>query len=293
MKIPVRLSRPSRGFTLIELLITIAVIGLISSILFVALSGTREQARLGASKHFASGLDNALGGSPVGWWDFADCSGTVLTDKSGSLRNGTLSGGMTTANWSPDSPYSGQTINPCSLTFDGVTNYISVPTMSSVSGKFTISAWVKAGDPTAILPIVSSRLPSDGSFDFMLNGGNTIHSSIGNGTSWINANADANFSYVTGKWYNIAIVVTTTGYTIYADGLVKAQGTYAADVPVLMDASHSLTIGMGGNIHGTNKYFKGNMTGIHIFGLALSDAQVKQLYAEEKSRMDAVALGKE
>lgn len=280
-----------KGFTLIELLISIAVIGLLSAIVLTSLRGSREQARVGSSKHFASGLDNALGGAPIAWWDFSDCSGTQLSDKSGSFRHGTLSGGMTAANWSADSPYSGQTINPCSLTFDGVANYVSVATQGSISGKFTVSAWVKPADATAVMPFISSSVPSDNGFDIRLLTGNTIYSNIGNGSATI-ATPSVNFGYETGRWYNIAVVVTPTGYTIYADGQVKGQGTYAADVPLLYDSSsHNLTIGMGGNIHAVNKYFKGNIASVHIFGLALTDAEVHQLYAEEKGAFDSVAVG--
>lgn len=279
-----------RGFTLIELLIVVAIIGLLSAIVLTSLRGSREQARVGASKHFASGLDNALGGSPVAWWDFGDCSGTTLTDKSGNFRNGTLAGGMTSANWSTDSPYSGQTINPCSLTFNGTTNVVNVAAQGSVSGKFTISVWVKPADGTAVMPIISSRQPSDNGFDLMLTQGNLIYADIANGSAGI-ATPSVAFGYETGKWYNIAIVVTPTGYTVYADGLVKGQGTYASDNPLLFDPTHNLTIGAGSNIHGVTKYFNGNIASFHIFGLALTDAQVKQLYAQESSAMNRMALG--
>lgn len=276
-----------RAFTLIELLIVIAIIGILSAIVLTSLRSSREDARLGGSKHFASGLDNALGGSPIAWWDFSDCSGTTLTDRSGNFRNGTLSGGMTTASWSTDSPYAGQVINPCSLSFNGIGNYVSVTTSGSWSGKFTVSVWVKPMTTSGTLNMVSSRGPSDFSFDMKLTNGSTIHGDIGNGSGWLTGAADAPFSYEAGKWYNIAYVVTPTAYTIYADGVVKGQGTYASATPLLFDATHTLVLGQSGS---GSEFFNGFMTSVHIFGLALSDAQVQQLYAEERGTMDRLAM---
>lgn len=269
--------RQSRGFTLIELLVVVSIIGLLSSIMFTALQGAKDKSRIGASLQFASGVDNALGGAPLAWWDFSDCTGTALIDRGGNRYNGTLQGGMSTASWLTDIPYVNQT---CSLSFNGSSNYIDFSTMTgSYSGGYTIAFWAKPNTIGTLAP-VGSRTTGDNSFDIRFDAGTTIHTSIGNGTAWL-ANVDIPLRYDTGKWYHLAVVARVNSYSIYANGKVIADGTYTG-TPLLYDATHSLRLGTSG----TANWFNGLITHVHLFNGVVASNDIERLYAEESGAMN-------
>jgi prepilin-type N-terminal cleavage/methylation domain-containing protein len=126
-----------KAFTLVELLVVISIIGLLSSIAVVSMGSSREKARLASGQQFAASVDHAVGDQIVGQWNFDECSGTVANDTSGNGNNGAFVGSPT---WSTNTP-SGK---GCSLNFNAVGNYISVPDSNSLdlASNFTISFWV-------------------------------------------------------------------------------------------------------------------------------------------------------
>ncbi len=159
------------------------------------------------------------------------------------------------------------------IKLNGTNQYATANTGSdAVTDKFTVEAWVKAAQPAAVSTIFSTRSGADNSFDMKLQGGNTIHGDIGDGSSWITTSADASFSYTTGRWYHIAYVVTTTGYTIYANGKAVGSGTFGAGHPLLYNVTHTATIG---TYAATGEYFGGDIDEVRVYNDALTQAQVQ------------------
>jgi prepilin-type N-terminal cleavage/methylation domain-containing protein len=133
-----------KAFTLVEILVVIAVIGLLSSIIFAITRGADEQGRIARGLYFSQHLQNSLGSYAAGIWSFDEGSGSTANDISGWNNNGSLVNSPTWRCASTDTSYtpSGQ---GCSLEFNGSTQYVNAGSGASLaiaSGGFTLEAWI-------------------------------------------------------------------------------------------------------------------------------------------------------
>jgi len=158
------------------------------------------------------------------------------------------------------------------LDFDGTDDYVSIPVQTgSVSGSFTVEAWVKPTHATKNMHVISSRNGQDHSFDIHIKDGNLIHGDIGDGTNWLTTSADATFNYSVNTWTHIAYVVTPTDYKIYANGNLVGSGVLTG-TPLLYSPTRFFTIGKNAT---ENTFFQGTMDDIRIYDAALSETQIQ------------------
>ncbi len=158
------------------------------------------------------------------------------------------------------------------LEFDGAQNYVAINMDSSLTGTFTVEAWVKPNAPTAVIGVVGSRTPSaDYGFDFKFQGGNKIHGDIGDDQGWLTTQADVPFTYAVGFWYHVAYVVTPKGYTIYVNGVAIGSGKYDG-LPLLWDKSHPLRIGETG---AGGEYMQGAIDEVRIWKKARTQIDIE------------------
>jgi len=254
----------NKSFTLIELLVVIAVIGLLASIVIVNLTGTRSKANIARGLQFSQSVHHALGAYAVGVWSFDEGSGTTANDASGYGNNGTING----ASYTTDTP-SGQGY---SLSFDGVDDYVDVPTASvlnfSNNGTFAISIWVK---PDTLISAwrrgilrQENYLISGYRFGFS-NGGTPIFwTTQSGGTLQLTSSAGLTVS----QWNHIVVTYNNQQAYIYLNGIQKgsATGTYIA-------GSNAFRIG-----YLINEYFNGLIDEVRIYERALETAQIEELY---------------
>jgi RHS repeat-associated protein len=202
----------------------------------------------------------------VGVWHLPN--GTTLTanDSTSNGRNGTLSGVTATA---------GQVDGGAS--FNG-SSVITIPTIGSLTGPFTIEEWASPGSTSGTLGLFGSRSPSDESFDAKLTSG-LIHADIGSGSGWLNTSADASFSYSVNSWHDFVYAVSDTGYQIFADGASIGSGSFSG-TPLLFDSNHILEI--GGTGYGGEE-FVGAIDEVRVSSTIRSADWIATEYANESS----------
>jgi Concanavalin A-like lectin/glucanases superfamily/Cadherin-like domain/Bacterial Ig domain len=211
--------------------------------------------------------------SPLGGGDFLyvpnpNFSGSDLilyTVSDGTVsRNGVVNVSVASAN---DPPMVGP---GTSLAFDGLDDQVTLGTTGSLSGTFTVEAWVRPDDSTKPICLFGSRGPQDYGFDLKFMGGNKIHADIGNGSQWLKIDADAIFNYRVGTWYHIAYVVTPNNYAVYVNGKPVGSGTYVG-IGLLYDAGHLLRLG---TFDGSGEFLKGRLADVRIWNTARTADQI-------------------
>ena len=161
--------------------------------------------------------------------------------------------------------------NETALNFDGYDDFVTTtPKNQTITGNFTVEAWVKPMHPTRWMHVFSTRAGGDATFDLQIGQGNIIHCDIGDGNNWITTSADATYNYSINTWMHIAVVVTPTSFTTYVNGCEVGSGSYNSN-PMLIDNNHYITIGYNPS---EATFFEGTMDDIKVYNTALTQSQI-------------------
>lgn len=258
-----------KGFTLIELLVVVSIIGLLSSIVLVSLSGTREKARIASIIQFDAGVYHALGANILGYWQFEN----GVSDSSG---------------------------NNVSCTNNGVTfsNSDGVSGDLKYYGVLSSGQYIECADSSKLRLLINRRLTMEAWFypTSIPGGGYTILSKGTNYGMGFSANnleicfdtesmsgvciGSGSVSVTENKWHHMAAIFNYPNIFFYFDGQKISGGVYALS-DVFVSSAASLKIGDN---------FAGRLDDVRIYNDAIPFATLEKHYAQGLYRMQLAEL---
>lgn len=202
---------------------------------------------------------------------FDETSGTTAEDDSIYQRNGLLVNGPV---WSSG-------IVNGALSFDGANDYVRVHGYNGITGMAsrTCAAWIKTTKAgSQILNWGSTQVGQK--WTLRVNDDGTFRTEISNGYCY------GTTSINDGAWHHVAVVLANDGSpdiseaVLYVDGVRESAGGVLS-CPVNTSGANEVKIGV--DISGINSFFAGLMDDVYIFNIALSEAQIKDLYTGSQS----------
>jgi arabinan endo-1,5-alpha-L-arabinosidase len=257
--------KTKKSFTLVELMVVLAIISILSAIIFVNVSGSTTRARLAKAMEFSQTVNRTLGAYAVGIWRFED-SGSVVFDNSGHDNNGTAFGGI----------YATGTVGN-GMEFNG-NAYIDAGNDSSLNmdldDDFTIELWAKSNGYVGGGGLVAKGSWSDKGYFIAYNyGPQCVYFGLYDTTGYEGKTIQTNLCGAFG-WSHIVAVKKGNNIEAWVNA-VKIGGVNNMALTSLANNLHFF-IGKSSE----NAYFNGTIDEVRIYNQALETAAIEKSYAQ-------------
>ncbi len=192
-------------------------------------------------------------------------TGTSITDLSGIGNTGTLTNGPVFS-----------TANRGNLSFDGVDDYIDVPSITSISGDFTVGIWFYT---TAASDIYYRRLVDFNYVTGFWLGRNANTNNWGGGILESNLPYGIYLPFANGAWHYLVSIRNGSTHILYGDGISSTTSN-----TVSTGSLTTSNLRIASEPGGANQFFNGNIAQVQIYNRALTATEVLQNYNALKQR---------
>jgi prepilin-type N-terminal cleavage/methylation domain-containing protein len=263
-----------KAFTLLELLVVITIIGVLSSIVVVSMSGSTDSATIAKGKAYAQQVHALLGHEAAGIWDFDEgaqdtCPGSKdVCDSSGYNNHGVISGAS----------YISSDIDKYALSFNG-TNYVKIDGIVVTNpSSLTISSWFKkqgAGDNyECVLHQSSDTSIGNSSYWMGVDLDDYLTATIGarTGVGW--SAGQTGIKAVLGEWNHL--IATWDGSVVR----VYINGEYIKQYFLATYSNLTTPTRIGASSDGANYRFNGIVDEVRIYRSALPATEIQKSYVQ-------------
>ncbi len=266
----------NKAFTLLELLVVITIIGILTSIVVVSLSGSTDSADIAKILPFSHQVHALLGHQLVLDLNFNEggynsCpDGKDVCDASGYNNNGTI--------FNDEALFVPSDIDGYALSFDGVNDYVEIP--ENITGglsEMSIEGWIK--------PSASSKGFINAYSNIIL-----IHTSSGGGL-YLTTDDNTTSGYLAydtpvtiGKWNHVVAVWNGTTMKIYSNGQKQSTERAFTGSGVLKPSS---TFWIGRYFNASQPWFIGLIDEIRVYSEALSTTEILDHYVQGLKKLMA------
>jgi hypothetical protein len=202
----------------------------------------------------------------IAWWKFDETKGETVIDSSGNGLNGKLVG---------DARIVSDLVRGNVLSLDGDGDYVDCGNNQAfdITNSITVTAWVNITTvPTIWTSIVNkgetawrlSTYRDQRRFHFAINPGAT--------GPYINGNIEV----AAGEWHHVCGTYDGANIRLYVDGVEDPNSPMANSRGITTNGE---PVYIGGNSEKPGRYWNGLIDDVRIYSYALSEAEVKELYA--------------
>lgn len=259
-----RIFHKEEAFTLIEILLVITIIGILSGAAAVGMSMAADSARIAKAKNFAHSIEEHLGPSNKGKWNFNTVESGIVQDFSGQGNDAVLEGNASSTSDTPMGTGAGEK----AIVFDGDNDDINAGDEDSLKPTegLTISLWFKPfeyNQYSSYSAFISSKsyasVPYKGYvlglyFDGRVAG--YVSDSDSGLAIFSSQTAELN------KWHHAALTLSGGVARIYLDGRKGEEKPYTG--PITYDEVNVNEVWMGDD-HISNKDFKGIIDNVQVY----------------------------